>query len=79
MEKLLRRKHSQVLSALAELEVRLDELSMLASEAYGEDLTANLCNGAEIEFRTSDDPDGLHSVSIRLEDVLSKINARKEG
>lgn len=77
MEKLLRRKYSQVLNALAELEVRLDELSLLASEAYGEDLTAALCNGSEIEFRTSDDPDGLHSAAIRLEDVI-KINARKE-
>jgi len=73
MEKFLRRKYSQVLSALANLEERLDELSLLASEAYGEDLTAVLCNGSEIEFRTSDDPDGLNSTPIRLEDVIIQI------
>ena len=76
-EKLLRRKYTQVLNALEELEARLDELSLLASEAYGEDLTAALCNGAEIEFRTSDDLDGLNSTAIRLEDII-KINAGKK-
>ncbi len=78
MEKILRRKYSQVMNALVELETRLDKLSVLVSEAYGEDLTASLCNGAEIEFRTSDDPDGLHSEVIRFEDIISKINMRKE-
>ena len=79
MEKLLRKKYTQVLSALVNLETRLDELSLLASEAYGEELRADLCNGAEIEFRTSDDLDGLNSISIRFEDIISKIKARKEG
>lgn len=78
MLKMLRRKYSQVLSALVKLETRLDELSLLASEAYGEELRADLCNGAEIEFRTSDDLDGLDSISIRIEDIISKIKARKD-
>lgn len=75
---MLRKKCTQVLSALENLEARLDELSVLASKACGQDLTAVLCNGAEIEFRTPDDPDGLNTVALRVEDVISKINTRKE-
>ena len=47
----------------------LEELSIIASDLYGEELVANICNGSEIEFRTEDDPDGLHSISLRIEDI----------
>lgn len=73
------RKQNQVLSSFNQTQGFLEELSILASEAYGEDLHADLCNGGEIEFRTSDDPDGLNGDScIRLEDVIDRLNARKE-
>ena len=73
------RKQNQVLSFFNQTQGALEELSILASEAYGEELKADLCNGGEIEFRTSDDPDGLNGDSlIRLEDVINRLNARKE-
>ena len=73
------RKQNQVLSSFNQTLGFLEELSVLASEAYGEDLRADLCNGGEIEFRTSDDPDGLNGdCIIRIEDVIDRLNARKE-
>ena len=73
------RKQNQVLSAHNQAMGFLEELSILASEAYGEDLDAFLCNGGEIEFRLSDDPDGLNGDrAIRLEDVIDSLNARKQ-
>lgn len=71
-------KYSQVFSALSFLELRLGELSAIASEIYGEELRADLCNGGEIEFRTKDNPDGLNDVALRIEDVLAKLNSRKD-
>lgn len=73
------RKQNQVLSFFNEMQGSLEELSVLASEAYGEELNAVLCNGGEIEFRTSDDPDGLNGDSdLRFEDILDRLNPRKE-
>lgn len=73
------RKREQVLSSFNQTLGFLEELSILASEAYGEDLRADLCNGGEIEFRTSNDPDGLNSdCFIRLEDIINRLNAIKE-
>lgn len=73
------RKQNQVLSSFNKTMGFLEDLSILASEAYGEDLVANLCNGGEIEFRTSNDPDGLNSdCFIRIEDLINRLNARKE-
>lgn len=76
MKKMLMNKHSQVIAALSLLELRLGQLSVIASEIYGEELTADLCNGAEIEFRTAGNPDGLNDIALRMEDVLAKLNAK---
>lgn len=48
----------------------LEELSVIASNLYGENLTATISNGCEIEFRSEDDPDGLDSTSLRIEDII---------
>ena len=73
------RKQNQVLSSFNQMLGFLEELSILASEAYEEDLTADLCNGGEIEFRTADNPDGLNDGAvIRFEDVIDRLNARKK-
>lgn len=50
----------------------LEKLSAIASDLYGEELLANICNGSEIEFRTEYDPDGLHSISLRIEDIIER-------
>ena len=57
------------------LKSRLRVLSDLASQAFGEPLHADMCSGAEIEFRTCDD-DGYNIDDfscIRLEEVLDSL------
>ena len=56
------------------LSIALQKLSEIASELYGENLTADICGGGEIEFRTDLNgyPDAMSC--IRLEDILEKIN-----
>lgn len=51
----------------------LEKLSVIASDLYGQELKANICNGSEIEFRTEFDPDGFHSISLRIEDVIERV------
>ena len=48
----------------------LEELGMLASDVYGEELIADLCGGAEIEFRHPNDELGE---VIRVDDLISII------
>lgn len=50
----------------------LEELSIIASDLCGEEMVANICSGGEIEFRTEYDPDGLHSISLRIEDIIER-------
>ena len=66
----LLKKYEQVFDAASKLQARLEELSTLATEYYGEELTADFCSGYEIEFRTTDNPDGLNGYSLRLEDII---------
>lgn len=66
------KKHEQVIDAASKLQDRLEELSKLATEFYGEELMADLCAGSEIEFRTTDHPDGLDGIALRLEDIIEK-------
>ena len=48
----------------------LQLLSVAASQLYGEELDARICAGGEIEFRTVNDPDGLNSIPLSIEDIL---------
>ena len=41
-----------------------------ASECYGKDITADLCEGYEIEFRIEEDS----KTCIRIEDIIYKVN-----
>ena len=60
----------KVYTTLTQLWGALEELSILASDIYGEKLIADLCSGAEIEFRHPDDELGE---VIRMEDLISII------
>lgn len=75
--KTLRRLNDKVLKHEREMMGALEMLSQAASSLYGEDLTANICNGSEIEFRLADDPDGLDGISIRLEDIIDSVEVRE--
>ena len=70
----LRRAERRVLDAANRLSCALGELSAIATEIYGEDLQADLCGGAEIEFRRRD-TDGYFDAldCVRLEDILKKL------
>lgn len=54
----------------------LEKLSVIASDLYGQELKANICNGSEIEFRPEFDPDGFHTISLRLEDIIERNHIR---
>lgn len=75
----LTRVNANVINKAVDLSNELQKLSIIASEIYGEELIANLCNGFEIEFRTMDDTDGLNSISLRLEDIIKKAQRNLEG
>lgn len=63
--------NDKVLSLNIDLSNKLQELARAASERLGYDVAADLCNGAEIEFRRIMD-DGVPDTDscILLEDVL---------
>lgn len=65
---------NKVLDVENRLSYALGELSAIATEIYGEDLQADLCGGAEIEFRRRD-KDGYFDAldCVRLEDILKKL------
>lgn len=50
----------------------LEKLSAIASDLYGQELKADICNGSEIEFRIESDPDGFHSIYLRIEDIIER-------
>jgi hypothetical protein len=53
----------------------LQKLSTIASELYGTEVTADLCNGFEIEFRENDERGYIDDYStIRIEDILNRID-----
>ena len=68
----LNRAYKKVLDYSNKLMCALENLSSIASDLYGEELVANICNGSEIEFRTEYDPDGLESTSLRIEDIIER-------
>lgn len=67
---LVKRYYQSALDASIMLSNSLQLLSIAASQLYGEELDAQICAGGEIEFRTVNDPDGLNSISLRVEDIL---------
>jgi hypothetical protein len=66
----LNRTYKKALDYSNKLMCALEDLSVIASNLYGKPLVADMCNGGEIEFRTEDDPDGLESTSLRIEDII---------
>lgn len=65
--------NNKVLSLNIDLSSKLQDLARAASERLGYDVVADLCNGAEIEFRRIMD-DGVPDTNscILLEDVLAQ-------
>lgn len=62
---------------LNDLDLAVQALSRVASEAVGTELHADVCSGDEIEFRLTDenglgDPD----TCIRIEDIMEMIDKR---
>lgn len=72
---LVKRRYQSALNASIRLSNSLQQLSVAASQLYGEELDAEICAGDEIEFRTANDPDSLNGIALRLEDILG-INER---
>lgn len=68
--KLVKRQYQKVLDISTMLSNSLQFLSIAASQLYGEELDAQICAGGEIEFRTTNDPDGLNGIALRIEDIL---------
>ena len=67
---LVKRQYQKALQANIMLSNSLQLLSIAASRLYGEELDAEICAGGEIEFRTVNDPDGLNSIALSIEDIL---------
>ena len=72
---LVKRRYQSALNASIRLSNSLQQLSVAASQLYGEELDAEICAGDEIEFRTVNDPDSLNGTALRIEDILG-INER---
>lgn len=52
---------------------KLQELSILASEAYGKNIEAFILrDGFEIWFRTEDEMGGFNGPLLRMDDILEK-------
>ncbi len=71
-EKRLMSAYNKVLDYENKLSGALGELGNLVSSIYDEEITADLCNGSEIEFRKlfSRDED---KIAIQIEDVIAKL------
>ena len=72
-DKQIIRLNDKVLSLTIDLSSKLQELACAASERLGYDVIADLCNGAEIEFRRIMD-DGVADTDscILLEEILAR-------
>lgn len=66
--KSLKKQYKKCLDASNRLDTELQELGRIASEYYGQDLRADICNGNEIEFRTIDDA----FVCLKIEDIIKQ-------
>ena len=62
----LKKQYKKCLVASNRLESELQELGRIASEYYGQDLRADICNGDEIEFRPIDED----LVCLKIEDII---------
>ena len=70
-EKELLKAYDMVIDVATELNARLGKLGKLATDVYGENLTADLCGGYEIEFRRNDENGFIDADDcIRLETLL---------
>lgn len=67
---LVKRRYQSALNASIRLSNSLQQISVAASQLYGEELDAEICAGDEIEFRTANDPDSLNGTALRIEDIL---------
>ena len=73
-EKQLRKIESKIYGLSADLTAELEKLSSVATDILGYDVVADICNGSEIEFRTTNDRGFVDDFScIRLEDVINKL------
>lgn len=55
------------------IELKMQQLSRNATEIYGEELRADMCEGDEIEFRTLDEDGYVNADSVILiEDIIKK-------
>ena len=59
----------KVLVRSNELVIALNELSAMASEIYGEELIADICDGEEIEFRVNGDADSI----LHIDDIVDRL------
>lgn len=66
---LVKRRYQRALDASIKLNISLEQLSVAASQLYGEELDARICAGEKIEFRTVDDPDDFNG-TLMIEDIL---------
>ena len=56
------------------LEINMQELSKIATEIYGKELRASICDGSEIEFRKFDENGFVDASStILIEEIIAKI------
>ena len=56
------------------LNVALSELSEAASEIYGQEIVADFCGGAEIEFRRLDNDGFINDYDcIRMEEIKNLL------
>jgi hypothetical protein len=70
----LRRTVRRVFELENRLSLELSNLSSIASEIYGEDLQADLCNGGEIEFRRRGDDGYFDALDcVRLEEIEERL------
>ena len=64
---------------LNDLDLAVQALSRVASEAVGIELHADVCSGDEIEFRLTDENGlGDPETCIRIEDVLEIVKAKSK-
>lgn len=84
-ENQFRRQISKVLSANIALSRELQQLGIIASEILGAEYVANICNGAEIEFRPvgrdgiADDGLGPDNYATKYEEDIITIIRNNNG
>ena len=64
----LKKQYEKCLDASNRLDSELQELGRIASDVYGRELKADICNGDEIEFRPIDD----EFICLEIEDIIKQ-------